>query len=134
MSDTTRAPSRAMQPPGSTGSGMVSKRLRHYGCDGYEFAGSENALYERHLVFDNIVDPAASDERDRFEAFARAVRDVLSQRWLKTGDAYAQQNPKHVYYLSMEFLIGRSLANNVTNLLLDPIVKQAVKDNDIDWV
>ena len=42
--------------------------------------------------------------------------------------------PKRVYYLSMEFLIGRSLANNVTNLLLDPTVKQAVKDDDIDWL
>jgi starch phosphorylase len=134
MSDTTRATSRAMQSPGSAESGIVSKRLRHYDCDAYEFAGSDNALYERHLAFDNIVDPAAIDARERFEAFARAVRDVLSQRWLKTGDAYAQQNPKHVYYLSMEFLIGRSLANNVTNLLLDPIVRQAVKDDDIDWV
>jgi starch phosphorylase len=134
MSDTTSATSRAMQSPGSAESGGVSKRLRHYGCDAYEFAGSDNALYERHLLFDNIVDPAAIDARERFEAFARAVRDVLSQRWLKTADAYAQQNPKHVYYLSMEFLIGRSLANNVTNLLLDPIVRQAVKDDDIDWV
>jgi glycogen phosphorylase len=134
MSDGTRATSRAMQSPGSAESGVVSKRLRHCGCDAYEFAGSGNALYERHLVFDNIVDPAAIDERERFEAFARAVRDVLSQRWLKTGDAYARQNPKHVYYLSMEFLIGRSLANNVTNLLLGPIVKKAIKDDDIDWV
>ena len=100
----------------------------------YEFAGSDNALYERHLAFDNIVDLAAIDPRERFEAFARAVRDVLSQRWLKTKDTYARQNPKRVYYLSMEFLIGRSLANNVTNLLLDPIVRQAIKDDDIDWV
>src|SRR5580658_7261211 len=134
MSDTTRATSRAMQSPGSAESGVVSKRLRHYGCDAHEFAGSDNALYERHLLFDNIVDPAAIDARERFEAFARAVRDVLSQRWLKTADAYAQQNPKHVYYLSMEFLIGRSLANNVKNLLLDPVVKQAIKDDGIDWV
>jgi glycogen phosphorylase len=39
-----------------------------------------------------------------------------------------------VYYLSMEFLIGRSLANNVMNLLLDPTVKRAIKDDNIDWL
>ncbi|HTW64259.1 MAG TPA: glycogen/starch/alpha-glucan phosphorylase [Bryobacteraceae bacterium] len=102
--------------------------------DLYEFAGNQNALYERHLAFDNIVDLPAIDARERFEAFARAVRDVLSERWLRTKDTYARQNPKRVYYLSMEFLIGRSLANNVMNLLLDATVKQAIKDDNLDWL
>jgi glycogen phosphorylase len=114
----------------SDGAGIISRR--RYGS--YEFAGSENALYERHLAFDNIVDLASTDARERFEAFAHAVRDILSERWLKTKDTYTRQDPKRVYYLSMEFLIGRSLANNVMNLLLDPIVKQAIKDDNIDWL
>ena len=63
---------------------------------------------------------AAAGPRERYEAVARSVRDVLSQRWLRTEQTYERENPKRVYYLSMEFLIGRSLANNVTNLLLDP--------------
>jgi glycogen phosphorylase len=61
------------------------------------------------------------------------VRDVLAQRWVQTEKTYERANPKRVYYLSMEFLIGRSLANNVTNLLLDPIVQQVVKQKNLDW-
>jgi starch phosphorylase len=96
--------------------------------------GRDNGLYERHLLFDNVIDRASADYRDRFEAFARTVRDVLSERWVSTDSTYERLNPKRVYYLSMEFLIGRSLANNVTNLLLDPVVREAVKDQGIDWL
>src|SRR6202011_3434834 len=99
-----------------------------------ELAGPVDALYERHLVFDDVVDPEAAGPRDRFVALARSVRDILSQRWIKTGKTYARENPKRVYYLSMEFLIGRSLANNVTNLLLDPLARQVVKEKKIDWL
>jgi len=60
------------------------------------------------------------------------MRDVLSQRWVQTENTYRQQNPKRIYYLSMEFLIGRSLANNVTNLLLNSIVQQAVAHKNLN--
>ena len=81
-------------------------------------------MYERHLLFDSGVALADATARDRFEALARSVRDVLSQRWLLTEKTYEQHNPKRLYYLSMEFLIGRSLENNVTNLLLDPLARR----------
>src|SRR6202162_4906515 len=90
--------------------------------------GTDEALYERHLLFDSGVDLAAATARDRFEAMARSVRDILSQRWLLTEKTYEQQNPKRLYYLSMEFLIGRSLSNNVMNLLLSPLAKQVLQD------
>jgi starch phosphorylase len=96
------------------------------------FSGTDEALYERHLLFDSGVDLAEATARDRFEAIARSVRDILSQRWLLTEKTYAQQNPKRLYYLSMEFLIGRSLANNVTNLLLAPLAKQAIEDKKLN--
>src|SRR5262249_43969415 len=112
----------------------IEKLRLQYGSGPIEFSGTEKTLYERHLVFDNVVDPAATSPRDRFEALARSVRDVLSQRWIKTENTYGRENPKRIYYLSMEFLIGRSLANNVTNLLLDPIVKPAIADRKLDWL
>ncbi len=108
--------------------------LHQYGGNLIRFAGTEGALYDRHLVFDRAIDPKVASARERFEAFASSVRDVLTQRWVQTKTTYEQQNAKRIYYLSMEFLLGRSLANNVTNLLLDPIVQHAVKEKGIDWL
>jgi len=117
-----------------TESDRIERLRQQYGCGPVEFAGTDNALYERHLLFDDVVHPAAAGPRERFEAFARSVRDILSQRWVLTEDTYTRANPKRAYYISMEFLIGRSLANNITNLLLDPVVQTAVKHRDLDWL
>jgi len=114
--------------------GSTADLLRQYSGDSMEFSGTADALYDRHLIFDRAIDPKVASARERFEAFAHSVRDVLAQRWVKTKATYEQQNAKRVYYLSMEFLLGRSLANNVTNLLLDPVVQRVVKDKSIDWL
>jgi starch phosphorylase len=98
------------------------------------FVGTENGLYERHLVFDRAIDPKVASPRERFEAFSRSVRDILAQRWVQTKTTYERKNAKRVYYLSMEFLIGRSLANNVTNLLLDPVIQHGLQEKGIDWL
>jgi glycogen phosphorylase len=112
----------------------LDKLIEQYDCGPVRIAGTGDALYERHLMFDNVVETAAVSPRERYEAIARSVRDILSQRWLRTERAYAEANPKRIYYLSMEFLIGRSLANNVTNLLLDPLARQFIDDKRLDWL
>jgi starch phosphorylase len=114
-------------------SAQLEELIKKYGCGPIQFARTANALYERHLIFDNVLEAVEIGARERFEAVARSVRDVLSQRWIQTEKTYERTDPKRVYYLSMEFLIGRSLANNVTNLLLDDATKNVVEEEKLDW-
>ena len=118
----------------ASGSPGLAKLLAQYGCGPIQFSGSGDALYDRHLTFDDVVDVAEAGPRERFEAIARSVRDVLSQRWIQTEKTYARENPKRIYYLSLEFLIGRSLANNLTNLLLDEHVTRIAEERRLDWL
>src|SRR6266849_1892080 len=127
-------PSSAKVVPMTTSATNVSDVLQQYGYGAMPFIGTENSFYERHLVFDRAIDPKVASARERFEAFSSSVRDILAQRWVLTKNTYERENAKRIYYLSMEFLIGRSLANNITNLLLDPLVQQAVQEKGIDWV
>jgi glycogen phosphorylase len=120
--------------PTKKSTSKVADLLEQYGCGPIPFVGTENAFYERHLVFDRVIDPKVASARERFEAFSSSVRDILAQRWVLTKTTYERENAKRIYYLSMEFLLGRSLANNVTNLLLDPLVQQAVQEKGIDWL
>ena len=120
--------------PMATNKPNIRELLQPYGSGGIPFVGAEDALYERHLVFDRAIDPKVASAREQFEAIAHSVRDILAQRWVKTKTTYEQQNAKRIYYLSMEFLLGRSLANNITNLLLDPVARQAIQEKSIDWL
>ena len=127
-------PATRKAPQAPNGSSQTPELFRQYGCGPIPFVGTENAFYDRHLIFDRVIDPEVATARERFEAFAHSVRDILAQRWVLTKKTYDREDPKRIYYLSMEFLIGRSTATNITNLLLDPLVQQATKEKGIDWL
>jgi glycogen phosphorylase len=116
------------------GSENLAKLAAQYGISPTDFASALHTLYQRHLTFDNDKDPDATNDREHYEAFARSVRDILTQRWVATRRTYHNADPKRIYYLSMEFLIGRSLTNNLTNLLLDPLLKEVINQKDMNWL
>src|SRR5262249_21448316 len=69
--------------------------MQQYACGAVHFSGNANASYERHVMFDQVVEPQAASLRERFEAVARSLRDLLVPRWLQTDATYDQANPKH---------------------------------------
>jgi len=128
------APQSTGNVPRTPDPASLSRFVQQYGCGPIPFVGSENAFYERHLVFDRVIDPNVATARERFEALSRSIRDVLAQRWVLTKSTYEKKNAKRIYYLSLEFLIGRSLANNVTNLMLDRLLQPALQQEGLDWL
>ncbi len=110
-----------------------TKLLDQYNCLPEQFIGTDNAFYERHLLFDHVTDISKAGPRERYEAIASSIRDILSARWVTTEEAYIKGNPKRIYYLSLEFLIGRSLLNNIMNLLLGPVALYTAEKKNIDW-
>src|SRR4029078_435211 len=72
-------------------------------------------------------------DRDRSHALALAVRDRLIERWIATQQTHHKKNVKRIYYLSLEFLIGRLLGNNVINLKLEDTCRAAMAELGLDW-
>ena len=67
-----------------------------------------------------------------FQAVCYTVKDVIIDNWLETQNAYKEQDPKIVYYMSMEFLMGRALGNNLINLTAYKEVKEALEELGLD--
>jgi starch phosphorylase len=113
----------------------TAKKMKQFECGGFRFSDKPNHEdYEKHLIFDHVVSMEAASQRERFEAVARSLRDLLAQRWLLTQETHDRENPKRVYYLSMEFLIGRTLVNNIFNLGAEEYVRDNLRtDPRQDW-
>ena len=106
----------------STTDAALERRLERLGL-----TGKEDDWTDRYLLCEHLLDPPTAHPRQRFEAVAKFIRDLVAHRWVKTRQAREKANPKRVYYLSMEFLIGRTLNNNMMNLAAEPLVQRAMK-------
>jgi starch phosphorylase len=100
----------------------LERRLDRLGLTGHE-----DEWTDRYLLCHHLVDEKTAKPRQRFEALAAFIRDLVAHRWVKTRQARESADPKRVYYLSMEFLIGRTLSNNIINLAAEPFVARALQ-------
>ena len=73
-----------------------------------------------------------ADAQQLFQAVCISVKDTIIENWMDTQKAYEEQDPKIVYYMSMEFLMGRALGNNLINLCEYEEVKEALNEMGID--
>jgi starch phosphorylase len=95
---------------------------------------SIQADFVRHLKLTLGRDRYTATLHDRYLALALAIRDRLIDRWIRTQQTHHNRQVKRVYYLSMEYLTGRSLGNNVINLMMEDAVREAMANLGLDWV
>jgi starch phosphorylase len=95
--------------------------------------GNETLPYTKYLLSEHLTENGTASARDSYEALARAIRDKLAPAWVQTEATYRNHRAKRVYYLSMEYLIGRSLTKNVTNMGIEPLVQQTCREAGLDW-
>ncbi len=87
----------------------------------------------QHLKYSLAKDEFSATDHDRYYALALAVRDRLVDGWIKTSVTQHNHNVKRAYYLSMEYLMGRAMGNNVINLKMDAAVNQAMEELGLSW-
>lgn len=88
---------------------------------------------QQHLHYSLAKDKYSADTWDYYNAVVKSVMDRLAHRWLETQRSYYEKDAKRVYYISMEFLIGRLLDNALINLGLKDEVKQALAELELDY-
>ncbi len=92
------------------------------------------AQFEHHLRYTLAKDPYTATDDDRYRALTLAVRDRLIERWMETQQTHHKKNVKRIYYLSLEFLIGRLLGLNVINLQMEETCRETLAHFGLDWV
>src|SRR3972149_5846789 len=83
-----------------------------------DVASIQRSLYNR-LMYSIGKDPITATDRDWFYSAAAVLREGMIERWMETMRSYYREDRKRVYYLSLEFLMGRTLMNGMHNLCCD---------------
>jgi starch phosphorylase len=98
---------------------------------GNDLASLKHSLSNR-LIYSMGKDPITATHRDWFHTTAYSVRERLIERWMETMRSYYGSDAKRVYYLSMEFLIGRLLSNSLLNMGFYEECREALSDLELD--
>ena len=107
---------------------MTDKNKKKKGFDKELFKRS--VLYNVKTLYRKTLEEAT--DQQVFQAVAYAVKDQIVENWMETQKAYEEQDPKMVYYMSMEFLMGRALGNNMINMQAYKPVKEALEELGLD--
>ena len=89
-----------------------------------------SVLYNIKTLYRKSLEEATPQQI--FQAVSYAVKDQIVDHWMETQQEYEKKDPKVVYYLSMEFLMGRALGNNLINLQGYQDVKEALQELGLD--
>uniref|UniRef100_A0A8C4RI13 Alpha-1,4 glucan phosphorylase n=1 Tax=Erpetoichthys calabaricus TaxID=27687 RepID=A0A8C4RI13_ERPCA len=108
------------------------KQISVRGLAGVENVTDLKKNFNRHLHFTLVKDRNVSTPRDYYFALAHTVRDHLIGRWIRTQQHYYEKDPKRIYYLSLEFYIGRTLQNTMVNLALENACDEAMYQLGLD--
>ncbi|XP_075283344.1 glycogen phosphorylase, liver form [Opisthocomus hoazin] len=108
------------------------KQISIRGIVGAESVAELKRGFNRHLHFTLVKDRNVATPRDYYFALAHTVRDHLVGRWIRTQQYYYEKDPKRIYYLSLEFYMGRTLQNTMINLGLQNACDEAIYQLGLD--
>ncbi|KAL0993942.1 hypothetical protein UPYG_G00115870 [Umbra pygmaea] len=108
------------------------KQISVRGLAGPENVAELKMAFNRHLHFTLVKDRNVANKRDYYFALANTVRDHLVGRWIRTQQYYYEKDPKRVYYISLEFYMGRTLQNTMVNLALENACDEAIYQLGLD--
>jgi len=108
------------------------KQISVRGIAQVENVANVKKTFNRHLHYTIIKDRHVATPRDYYFSLANTVKDHLTSRWIRTQQHYYDKDPKRIYYISLEFYMGRSLQNTMINLGIQGACDEAMYQMGMD--